>query len=326
MRGTYGGIEVTDLGNGLTQIGYNDFMYQGTGDKIERLDGVTTDIALDWLKSGDSSTPSFMYFNFQASHTPFNALPAGFAARFFTEQDDLAVRVRQSYMSNVPLDDVVKAYWDALHYVDQNLARVVDYLKSTGQHENTIYVISADTSIRLTAGLIGNGGELFPDVLKVPVILVVPGMSEREIIEDPVEQIDIMPTVLSVIGIGPHPASQGVNVLENRNPDRVLYAVAQTPAAHQYSAIYRDWQLVHDYNVGRYEFSYIGKNPQNAVDRPLSAQQAEWMLDKLSKWRNSQIAYYSLPEIQTLFYPPRYESDLFRSGDPDLISSINTGE
>ncbi|NND92115.1 MAG: sulfatase-like hydrolase/transferase [Granulosicoccus sp.] len=318
---TYGGVQITEFENGQKQIGYNDFMYQGSGDEIERLDGITTDIALDWLGGHEPGTPFFMYFNFQASHTPFNALPEDFDPVFFTEDDSNAERVRKGYTENVPLNYVLKAYWDTLHYVDQNIARVVSHLKETGQHDNTIYVITADTSIRFSAGLIGNGGDLYPDVLKVPVVMRVPGHGQREVITEPIEQIDIMPTVLSAIGVGPHPASQGVDVMEHRDPDRVVYAVAQTPASHQYSAIYRNWQLIHDFNIDKYSFSYIGDDKSHAVDHPLSARDAEWMMEKLATWRNAQIAYYASPSVHTRYYPPHYESMLWRSAEQPVVIS-----
>lgn len=215
------GIQVTDYDDSRKMISYGDFMYQSAENNIERLDGETTDDALAWLDTLERDTPFFMYFNFQASHSPFNALPPNYQRVFYTEEGEQAERMKRGDINGLPVAHSIRAYWDALHYVDQNIARVVNELKQTGRHDNTIYVVTADTSIRFGSSIIGNGGDLYPDVLQIPIIMAIPGVEGTQMISEPVEQIDIMPTVLGAIGVGPHPASQGVNVLEHRDEERV---------------------------------------------------------------------------------------------------------
>ena len=314
---TYDGIEIETLDDGHRKFSYGDFMYQGAGNEIERLDEKTAEIAMNWLDTVDDDSPVFMYFNFQASHSPFNALPEDYQRVFFKEKDEMAERVLQGKTAGVPLSYVVNAYKDSLHYVDQNIGDLVSHMKATGRHDNTIYIVSADTSIRFTTDILGNGGDLLPDVLNIPVVISMPGMNTQEVVSTPVEQIDIMPTVFGMLGLNQHPASQGRDVLSHPDAERIVYAVAQTPASHQYSAIYKDWQLVHDYSTNKMTMSYLGAK-QLADENQLPAEKVDWLVKQLGIWRNSQVAYYSDAAINSSYNPPRYWDTRWISGEKSL--------
>lgn len=316
--GAYDGVKFGELndGSGRTKLSYTDFMYQSSGNVIERLDEVTTGIAMDWIDTLKPEQPAFMYFNLQASHQPFNALPSDYTRKFLVSDDEEAEKVKAGGTSNVPIRYILEAYSDALHYVDLNIKSIVDHMKATGRHDNTIYVVSADTSIHISAGIIGNGGPLLPDVLHVPVIISTPGKKAQEIIATPMEQIDIMPTVFGIMGLEAHPASQGADALALRDPERVVYAVAQSPAAHQYSAIYRNWQVVFDESTQSTQLTYVGRDSKGPKPQELSQNQIDWLLDKLSTWRQDQIAYYSDLSVHTQFNPPEFFSRNVTSGRP----------
>jgi len=122
--------------------------------------------------------------------------------------------------------------------------------------------------------------------------------------------IDIMPTVMAMLGLEPHPASQGLDVLEHQDPERIIYSVAQTPAAHQYSAIYKNWQLVFDYNTNDFTLNIASNNYGNVSEQTeLSNEEQQWLLAKLQKWRSDQLAYYLKSGISTKYYPPLHDND-----------------
>lgn len=318
---TYRGIKLNHYSDEKKSFSYGEFMYQESGSEIERSDGITTDEAIAWMETIDERTPVFLYFNFQASHSPFNALPENFQRKFLLGDSESIDKLKRGMTQGQPIENVVSAYKDALHYVDQNIGKVISYMQDTRRHDNTIYIISADTSIRFNGELFGNGGDLWPDVLNVPVLISYPGATSTTLIEEPVEQIDIMPTVLGMIGVGSHPASQGVDLLNTkRNPERIVYSVSQTPVAHQYAAIYKDWQLRHDFMSDQQTLHYAGAEVDVNRIQNLSEQEVNWLANKLRQWREAQLGYYASPEAHTLFYPPKFNSVSWSSGAVPAVS------
>ena len=291
--------------SGQYLLDFGGFMYRSTETEVQRLDGETTAIGIEWLKTLPQDKKFFAYFNFQASHYPYNVLPENFERKFLTEKSELADAVRGGETAYMPLNLVRASYQDSLLYVDQNIRQVVDYLKSTGEHDRTIYVISADTSMELSNQLVGNGGDLVPEVLRVPLIMSNPIFTERKVVDFRAEQVDIMPTLLSLSGHTPHPASQGINLLEeSAQQQRITYSVAQTPIAHQYSATFGDWQLIHDFDLGSNVIRYLGDGEKTHED--LDGESKAWLASKLQNWINTQLAYYANPSLHEQYYPPQY--------------------
>lgn len=84
--------------------------------------------------------------------------------------------------------------------VDHHIGRVTDWLKSTGQWENTILVVTADHGEMLgDFGLWGKG--TFHDAaFHVPLLIRVSGRPPRRI-EAMTESIDVAPTLLDFVGV-----------------------------------------------------------------------------------------------------------------------------
>ena len=297
---------VSKTSNGSQSYSYKNFMYQGEESNIERLDGITTAIATDWLDRQDSADPVFMYFNYQASHSPFNALPPDYQHKFLTDDNDLVKKVKEGKVTSMPKKYVIEAYMDSLHYVDRNIRKLVEKMKRLKRHENTIYIVSADTSYDFNGKVLGNGGALRAEVLRIPVVISVPHIGSQILIDAPSEQIDIMPTVLNLVGLEQHPASQGVNIVDNQDMERVVFSVAQTPVAHQYSAVYKDWQLLYDQDTSQHTLNYVGRDQSQLTNSILPEEKIDWLLHQLQTWKNMQLAYYGTPSIHTEYNPPRY--------------------
>lgn len=83
--------------------------------------------------------------------------------------------------------------------VDHHIGRVIDWLKSSGQWDDTILVLTADHGEMLgDFGLWGKG--TFHDAaFHVPLMIRVPGQAPRRI-EAMTESIDVAPTLLDLIG------------------------------------------------------------------------------------------------------------------------------
>jgi arylsulfatase A-like enzyme len=114
-------------------------------------------------------------------------------------------------------------YDEAMAHNDYQLGRLVDRLKAEGEWENTLLIIGGDHSIRaafVDMGLAlsdslppqwsGRRPMLRPTVSRVPLMFVWPGHIEGgQRIDHPVSMIDVLPTLLDLLGLPPAEIAQG---------------------------------------------------------------------------------------------------------------------
>lgn len=95
--------------------------------------------------------------------------------------------------------------------VDHHIGRVVDWLKASGQWEDTILVVTADHGEMLgDFGLWGKG--TFHDAaFHVPLMIRVPGCAPRRI-GAMTESIDVAPTLLDLVGLATPDAMNGTSL------------------------------------------------------------------------------------------------------------------
>ena len=105
-------------------------------------------------------------------------------------------------------------YLQAIRYVDQSIGAFIQQLKENGLYDNTMIVLYGDhfglnskdeaSNTHMTEFL---GHEYnYDEMLKIPLIIHIPGTSVNETIETVGGQIDFMPTILNLMGVkNPNP-------------------------------------------------------------------------------------------------------------------------
>ncbi len=93
-------------------------------------------------------------------------------------------------------------YADSIPRMDADLGAVVDVLKQTGRWNKTILVVVADHGESLgDHGEFLHGDSYFDSVVKVPLVIRVPGLPGNAQAIDPlVSHVDVLPTVLDLVG------------------------------------------------------------------------------------------------------------------------------
>jgi arylsulfatase len=119
-----------------------------------------------------------------------------------------------------PPDDydalAVKAnYYAMIMLIDDQLRRIVDTLRDTGQLANTIIVYMSDHGELLgDHGLILKGCRFFEGLVRVPLIFSWPEGFERGLVSNAlVETIDVAPTLLEAAGMAVPASMQGRSLL-----------------------------------------------------------------------------------------------------------------
>jgi arylsulfatase A-like enzyme len=175
--------------------------------------------ALTWLdqRARGDSAPVFLYLHYMEPHNPYAPEPQflqhvlGARAR----PDQAAVNTRMT-MPNVGVfsDEMAQGvtdYYDAeVMSLDAALRQLFTDLESRGVLERTVVVIAADHGEELRDhGLMGHGQTLFEEVIRVPLIMLIPGQTTRVDVATPVSLVDVGPTLLDLAGIAAPPSFEG---------------------------------------------------------------------------------------------------------------------
>lgn len=268
-------------------------------------DRFTIDEAIRWI--GDSKQPFFVYLNIQSSHFPYRT-PDDFPKRFTPYAIDFPYTFGKFPIEK--LETVKNRYKNSLSYMDAQIARLLDFLRRSGRFERTILVVTGDNGEAFYEhGSAAHAGPLFQEAVHVPLIVSAPGLEAGD--DGRLAQhIDVPPTVLALLGLPPHPAFQGVDLVRAPpNPRRSAYLVAHTLTS-QIALVREGKKLIADFNFGRYYLYDLLRDPGETRD--LAGEDPDLvaaMAGRLHAFQKAQLDYYSDPKQQRLTYPPVLSDD-----------------
>jgi arylsulfatase A-like enzyme len=265
-------------------------------------DRYTVSEAIQWIE-GLLREPFFLGLNFQSSHLPY-MVPRDFPRRFGPAQLDFTIRFAHFPREKVQI--VKDIYADSLAYVDVQIARLFDYLKSKALWDNTIIVLTGDHGQAFYEhGFASHASAIFDEVMKVPLVIRAPQLKPGT--EDGIAQhVDIAPSILGLLGLPVHPSFQGIDLLtQPPDPKRSAYMVAQTPLAYQYGIVRSGHKLIYDERDHQYSLYNLisdpGEKTNIASSRPELVNE---LARRLQTWRTLQIEYYADKSLQAREYPP----------------------
>ena len=95
--------------------------------------------------------------------------------------------------------DYIRRYWGYTSYIDDQIGRILELLRNTGQWDNTIIVFTSDHGDMVSGhGMIYKiGSNAYEELYHVPAVIRVPGIESHKIIESLVSSIDLLPTILA---------------------------------------------------------------------------------------------------------------------------------
>lgn len=270
-------------------------------------DRITVTAATQWLDSlyrgARSSEPFFMYVNLQSSHVPYQR-PSDFRPRFGPGSTSFAIGF--NHFPPDSADAVHDMYDNSLAYLDSQVGRLVGYLKNRGLWDNTIFVLTGDHGQAFYEhGFAAHGNVPYAELARAPLIIHAPGLS-RGLDDRPSQHVDVPPTVLSLLGLPPHPAFQGIDLTGPRPPDdRPLFVVAQTPNSNSYSIVNGQYTLILDDFTGLITLYDDEADPAQKRDISRTHRALrDSLLHELDMWRRVQLTYYAHVDDSVKAYPP----------------------
>ncbi len=201
--------------------------------KVEGYDAdVLTNQAIQWLdKERAVDKRFFLYLSFKAPHFPFQPAPrhkGRYAGKPISYPPTMA-RTEQNYRTQpkwvkerrysihgidhmetgkfdddpVPdFDALYRSYAEAVHSVDENVGRLLDYLDRSKLAGNTMVVYMGDNGFHLGEHGFYDKRDAFETSMRVPLLAWAPGLIKPDTkVEKLVQNIDIAPTVLAAAGV-----------------------------------------------------------------------------------------------------------------------------
>ena len=98
------------------------------------------------------------------------------------------------------LPDLMARYWGLNSLVDTHVGRILKALDETGQRDNTIVVFTSDHGEMMGAHGLFHKMFMFKESTRVPMTVQLPGQRTPGRITGPVSQIDLVPTLLELLG------------------------------------------------------------------------------------------------------------------------------
>ncbi len=211
---------------------------------------------LETLKSIEQ--PSMVYFHFYTPHAPYSPYKSIFEL-FSTDNFDPVRKPDHPLIEN-PTDrkhmELARTTYDAyLASWDSELIRLFDFFDSSGLRDNSHIFITSDHGEEFERGHVGHGDRMMYDgVLKVPLIVSSPGMTDRVDITSKTTSIDLLPTITHLTKNPTPPWASGEllpGLGGQEDPDRKLFSLdAELNSPHSpineysFSLHYKNYKMI----------------------------------------------------------------------------------
>jgi arylsulfatase A-like enzyme len=183
--------------------------------------------AVRFLKNRDTSRPFFLQMSFDRPHDPLSlpydfpvayhpddlTLPASHVDFFDNEFDGkhryLKERITQGFQgypylprSRHELKEMLAVYYSLISWIDEQIGKVISWLKSNNLYDTTAIVFTADHGdFAGEHGMMFKNAGIYESIHRIPMILRTPSGRKNARIKGMVESVDLAPTLLELAGV-----------------------------------------------------------------------------------------------------------------------------
>lgn len=194
--------------------------------------------AIQFLKDHQSD-PFFLWLAFKEPHHPYY-FPLEFADKYDpaslplptgSQEDDRWVPQKFKDLSEAEKRGIIASYYSSTEYLDKNIGLVLNALDDLQLTDNTLVIYLSDNGYLLYEHKRFEKHTMWEEAIKQPLIIRHPKMGEAgERRAALVEYVDVVPSLLELIGVKPLASVQGqsfVPVLEGKMDSHRSFAFSQ---------------------------------------------------------------------------------------------------
>jgi arylsulfatase A-like enzyme len=150
----------------------------------------------------DIPQPFIGYFHFLPPHHPyrtsnefFNAFK-GDGVKFVEKPTEILARRVKKDQAKTRTE-----YDEYILYCDQEFNRLYNTLETAGMLENSWLILTSDHGEMFERGIDGHGSDvLYQPVVRIPLLIFEPGRQAGMDIHEPTSAIDVLPTLMHIVG------------------------------------------------------------------------------------------------------------------------------
>jgi arylsulfatase A-like enzyme len=179
-----------------------------------------------WL-DGNGSKPFFLFIHCYDIHSPYNPPPPynslfhdfPYRGNLVPSTPTLLSTVNnKENASRITEEDIrhfIALYDGGIRYTDDHIGSFLTYLRESGLYDESLIIITSDHGEEfMEHGAFSHWQLYYRPNLHVPLITHIPGYAGKEIrIDNLVESIDLLPTILDIAGLPSHKRAQGNSLL-----------------------------------------------------------------------------------------------------------------
>ncbi|MBS0265900.1 MAG: sulfatase-like hydrolase/transferase [Planctomycetes bacterium] len=295
------------------------------------------DAAVDFLQKQDGQQPFFAYVAFTAPHDPRQPPPA-YGDYYYGHLPPLPV----NFLPQLPFDngmmaggrdenlaawprteavirDQLAEYYGMITHLDEQIGRILAALRSSPAADHTIIIFAADNGLAMGShGLLGKQS-VFEHSMRVPLILVGPGIPAGKSSTAFTYLLDLYPTLCEVLKVTAPESLAGASLrpLWDGRSQSVRDSIF-LPFLDLQRAVRDDrWKLIAYPKIGHLQLFDLQTDPQettNLVDRPEHAAHVARLQGLMKSWQERVGDKLAVPQTNR----PAPEIDLSgRAREPD---------
>ena len=199
-------------------------------------------------------------------------------------------------------------YASRLRQLDGCFGRFIDDLKAEGLYENSVVILTSDHGDSLgEGGRFGHAYTIFPEILRIPLIMRVPEELTAGLGVDPAGlafSTDLSPTLHTLLGLAPEGKGPGFgrSLFTRRADERREYVSADHFVASSYGPVYglisdRGRSLYILDGVNYRDYLYDLTTESNTISAEISADQRRSARDAIRRLIGELNDWYGVPRL-----------------------------
>ncbi len=296
---------------------------------------VLTDLALRWVDGLDGDDPWCLLIYHKAPHRPWDPDPKH--ENSFTSpiprpenfDDDLSTRsssARRGLMrlaDNLNRDDLkvlppegltydetaqwkyqrfMEDYLACVASLDDNVGRVIDWLRTRGDFADTLLMYASDQGFFLGEHGWFDKRFMYEESLRMPFVLSYPRMLESgEVFDGMVTNVDFAQTILDAAGLGHHPRMQGTSFWDSlRSNSGTTGTTGVYYRYWEHDDVFHHAPAHYGYRTERYKLIYFYNDGLDLPGTGSFTYPPEWELYDLERDPNEMHNVYAHPAYRAV--------------------------
>jgi arylsulfatase A-like enzyme len=289
-----------------------------TGEKFSS--ELFADSVIEFLRNHDGKKPFFAYVAFTAPHDPRQP-PLSYREAYYRNLPPLPA----NFLPQLPFDngmmnggrdenlgawprteamirDQLAEYYGLITHMDEQIGRILAALKNSGYSDNTIIIFAADNGLALGShGLLGKQS-VFEHSMRVPLIMVGPGIPGGESTIAFTYLLDLFPTLCDVLSIRRPAGLEGESLrpLWEGKRERVRDSVFLPFIKIQRAVRDERWKLIAYPQIGHLQLFDLQSDPyeiNNLIDRPEVTAHVARLQKLMRRWQARVGDKLALPTV-----------------------------